>query len=140
MTTGLQLRSRISKAGDLELSLTEATFAEPGPDQVLVKVEASPINPSDLGLLLGPADMSTAKASGSGAGIKIAAKVPNQALPFIAARLDQAMPVGIQFLYQRGRMAYAQIQDSSKILGHRIKYPFRAHKSVMEFHMIVIEV
>ena len=60
----------------------------------MVKVEATPINPSDLGLLLGPADMSTAKASGSGAAIKITAKVPEQALPFIAARLDQAMPVG----------------------------------------------
>ena len=58
-------------------------------------VEATPINPSDLGLLLGPADMSTAKASGSGAAIKITAKVPEQALPFMAARLDQAMPVGI---------------------------------------------
>ena len=38
--------------------------------------------------------MSTAKARGSGAGIKVTAKVPGQALPFIAARLDQAMPVG----------------------------------------------
>ncbi len=93
-TTGLQLRSRISKAGELELSLAEVTTPEPGPDQVVVKVEATPINPSDLGLLLGPADMSTAKASGSGAGIKVTAKVPEQALPFIAARLDQAMPVG----------------------------------------------
>jgi NADPH:quinone reductase-like Zn-dependent oxidoreductase len=94
MTTGLQLRSRISKAGELEVSLTEATLSDPGPDQVLVKVEATPINPSDLGLLLGPADLSTAKTSGSGAGIKVTAKVPAQALPFIAARLDQSMPVG----------------------------------------------
>jgi NADPH:quinone reductase-like Zn-dependent oxidoreductase len=93
-TTGLQLRSRISKGGELELSLAEVTTPEPGPDQVVIKVEATPINPSDLGLLLGPADMSTAKASGSGAGIKITAKVPEQALPFITARLDQAMPVG----------------------------------------------
>jgi len=91
---GLQLRSLIKKSGELELSLTEVLIPEPGPDQVLVKVEATPINPSDLGLLLGPADMSTAKASGSGAAIKITAKVPEQALPFIAARLDQAMPVG----------------------------------------------
>lgn len=92
--TGLQLRSRISKSGELELSLAEVTTPEPGPDQVVVKVEATPINPSDLGLLLGPADMSTAKASGSGAGLKVTAKVPEQALPFLAARLDQAMPVG----------------------------------------------
>jgi NADPH:quinone reductase-like Zn-dependent oxidoreductase len=92
--TGLQLRSQISKGGELELSLSEVTTAEPGPDQVVVKVEATPINPSDLGLLIGPADMSTAKAAGSGAGTKVTAKVPGQALPFIAARLDQAMPVG----------------------------------------------
>src|SRR5499426_2460694 len=93
-TKGLQLRSLIKKSGELELSLPEVSIPEPGPDQVLVKVDATPINPSDLGLLLGPADMSTAKASGSGAAIKITAKVPEQALPFIAARLDQAMPVG----------------------------------------------
>ena len=93
-TKGLQLRSLIKKSGELELSLAEVLIPEPGPDQVLVKVEATPINPSDLGLLLGPADMSTAKAAGSGAAIKITAKVPEQALPFIAARLDQAMPVG----------------------------------------------
>ena len=93
-TKGLQLRSLIKKSGELELSLAEVLIPEPGPDQVLVKVDATPINPSDLGLLLGPADMSTAKASGSGAAIKITAKVPEQALPFIAARLDQALPVG----------------------------------------------
>jgi NADPH:quinone reductase-like Zn-dependent oxidoreductase len=92
--TGLQLRSQISKGGELELSLSEVTTPEPGPDQVVVKVEATPINPSDLGLLIGPADMTTAKAAGSGAGTKVTAKVPGQALPFIAARLDQAMPVG----------------------------------------------
>ncbi|HZX87653.1 MAG TPA: zinc-binding dehydrogenase [Reyranella sp.] len=92
--TGLQLRSQISKGGELELSLSEVTTPEPAPDQVVVKVEATPINPSDLGLLIGPADMSTAKTAGSGAGTKVTAKVPGQALPFIAARLDQAMPVG----------------------------------------------
>lgn len=91
---GLQLRSRISKGGELELSLAEVAIPEPGPEQVVVRVEATPINPSDLGLLLGPADMSAAQVSGSGAAIKVTARVPAQALPFIAARLDQAMPVG----------------------------------------------
>src|SRR4029450_13082854 len=92
--SGLQLRSLISKGGELELSLSEVATPEPGPDQVVVKVEATPINPSDLGLLIGPADMNTAKAAGSGTGVKVTAKVPGQALPFITARLDQAMPVG----------------------------------------------
>jgi NADPH:quinone reductase-like Zn-dependent oxidoreductase len=94
MTTGLQLRSLITKSGELELSLAKIEIPEPGPDQVVIKVEATPINPSDLGLLLGPADMSAATTSGSGEGIVVKAKVSQAALPFLAARLDQAMPVG----------------------------------------------
>lgn len=93
-TTGLQLRSLITKGGELQLSLAKVDLPEPGPDQVLVKVEATPINPSDLGLLLGPADLTTAKASGSGDGITVTAKVPAATLPFLATRLDESMPVG----------------------------------------------
>ncbi len=93
-TTGLQLRSLITKGGELQLSLAKVELPEPGPDQVLVKVEATPINPSDLGLLLGPADLTTAKSSGSGAGITGTAKVPAATLPFLATRLDESMPVG----------------------------------------------
>ena len=92
--SGLQLRSLISKTGDLELSLAKVDVPEPGPDQVVVKVEASPINPSDLGLLLGPADMATFKSSGSGESIKVTAKVPAASLPFLATRLGESMPVG----------------------------------------------
>ena len=94
MTTGLELRSLISKSGELTLSLAKPAIPEPGPEQVVVKVEATPINPSDLGLLLGPADMTTAKSSGSGDGVVVTAKVPEASLPFLSARLDQAMPVG----------------------------------------------
>jgi len=93
-TTGLQLRSLLKKSGELELSLAKVELPEPGPDQVLVKVEATPINPSDLGLLLGPADLSTAAQSGAGDAVKITAKVPAAALPFLATRLDESMPVG----------------------------------------------
>ena len=71
--SGLQLRSLISKDGTLELSLAKVDVPEPGPDQVVVRVEASPINPSDLGLLLGPADMATFKTSGSGESVKVTA-------------------------------------------------------------------
>src|SRR5471032_231992 len=94
MTTGLELRSLITKTGQLELSLAKVAIPEPGPDQVVVKVHASPINPADLGLLTGPADLSQAKASGSGADIKVTAPVPQSTLPFLAARLDESMPVG----------------------------------------------
>ena len=92
--TALELRSKISKSGELELSLAKVPVPEPGPDQVVVKVEGTPINPSDLGLLIGPADPSTFKSSGSGDSVVVTAKVPAAALPMLAARLDKAMPVG----------------------------------------------
>jgi len=92
--SGLQLRSLITKGGELQLSLAKVDLPEPGPDQVLVKVEATPINPSDLGLLLGPADLTTAKSSGSGDGVTVTAKVPAATLPFLTTRLDESMPVG----------------------------------------------
>ena len=92
--TGLVLHTLIKKTGELELSLAKAPVPEPGPDQVVVKVEATPINPSDLGLLLGPADPATMKSTGSGADVKVTGTVPATALPFLTARLDQALPCG----------------------------------------------
>ncbi len=92
--TGLQLRSLVTKDGKLELSLAEVAVPEPGPDDVVIQVEATPINPSDLGLLVGGADMRTAKASGTRERPVITADVPPAALRAMAARLDQSMPVG----------------------------------------------
>ncbi|MFL5296725.1 MAG: zinc-binding dehydrogenase [Phenylobacterium sp.] len=88
--TGLQLRSLIKSSGELELSLATVDVPEPATDEVLVRVEASPINPSDLGLLLGPADISAAKAADG----KVTAPVAPQFLKAMAPRLDQPMPVG----------------------------------------------
>jgi NADPH:quinone reductase-like Zn-dependent oxidoreductase len=92
--TGLQLRSLIKKSGELEISLVNVPIPEPGPDDVVVRVEASPINPSDLGLLVGAADMSTAKASGTKDSPVLTAKVPEAAMRAMAGRLDESMPVG----------------------------------------------
>jgi NADPH:quinone reductase-like Zn-dependent oxidoreductase len=92
--TGLQLRSLLKKSGELEISLAAIPTPEPGPDEVVVRVEGAPINPSDLGLLIGPADMSTAKASGTRESPVVTAKVPEAAMKAMAARLDESMPVG----------------------------------------------
>ncbi|MDM0114730.1 zinc-binding dehydrogenase [Variovorax sp. J22R133] len=94
MTTNLQLRSIITQGGELELSLTNIPMPTPGPDEVLIRVEASPLNPSDLGLLFGAADMSTAKASGAAERPVVTAGVPEAAMRAMAGRLDQSMPVG----------------------------------------------
>lgn len=90
----LQLRSLIKKSGELELSLVKLPVADPAPDEIVVRIEGTPINPSDLGLLVGPADVSTLKTSGSGDGLVTTAVVPEMAMRAMAARVDQAMPVG----------------------------------------------
>src|SRR3984957_10338140 len=92
--TGLQLRSLIKKSGELEISLANVPIPEPSADEVVVRVEASPINPSDLGLLVGAADMTTAKASGTKDAPVITAKVPEAGMRAMAGRLDESMPVG----------------------------------------------
>ena len=92
--SGLQLRSLIKKSGELEISLVNVPVAEPAADEVVVRIEATPINPSDLGLLVGAADMSTAKATGTREAPVIAAKVPDAAMRAMAGRLDESLPVG----------------------------------------------
>jgi len=92
--TGLQLRSLIKNSGELEISLASVPTPEPGPDEVVVRIEASPINPSDLGLLIGAADMTSAKASGTRDAPAITAKVPEAAMKAMAGRLNESMPVG----------------------------------------------
>ena len=92
--SGLQLRSLIKKSGELEISLLNVPTPEPKPEEVVVRVEATPINPSDLGLLTGAADLSTAKVSGTKDSPVVTAKVPEAAMRAMAGRLDESMPVG----------------------------------------------
>jgi NADPH:quinone reductase-like Zn-dependent oxidoreductase len=93
-TTGLQLRSLAKKSGELELSLVQVPVPEPADDEVVVRIEAAPINPSDLGLLLGAADMSTAKLSGTKDLPVVTATIPERFMRAMAGRLDESMPVG----------------------------------------------
>ena len=92
--TGLQLRSTVKKEGVLELSLVSVPTPEPGPDEVVVRIDASPINPSDLGLLFGAAEMSTARASGSAASSVVTASIAPNVMRMLAGRVDQSLPVG----------------------------------------------
>tara|TARA_R110002095_G_scaffold175424_1_gene152856 strand:- start:3127 stop:4251 length:1125 start_codon:yes stop_codon:yes gene_type:complete len=94
MGTGLQLRSLIKDDNTLELSLVEVGTPQPGPDEVLVRVQAAPINPSDLALLLGPADVSTAVAGGTRERPVITATIPREMMAGVASRIGQSMAVG----------------------------------------------
>lgn len=93
-STGLQLRSLVKEDNTLELSLQEVDVPQPGPDEVLVRIEATPINPSDLGLLVGPADMTTARASGTPERPVITADIPESLMRMVKARIGQSLAVG----------------------------------------------
>jgi NADPH:quinone reductase-like Zn-dependent oxidoreductase len=89
--TGREMRTHIDKDGTLTLSLEEVTLGEPGDDEIIVRVEAAPINPSDLGLLIGPADLATLAASDDGA---LRFQVPESRLPSMSGRIGQSLPIG----------------------------------------------
>jgi NADPH:quinone reductase len=91
---GLQLQSLVKESGELELSLKRVSVPEPKDDEVTIRVEATPINPSDIGLLTGPADMRAAKVSRGKDGPLVTAPIPQNLMRVVAARVGQALPVG----------------------------------------------
>lgn len=92
--TALQLRSLVKNTGELELSLVSVPVPTPADNEVLVRIEASPINPSDIGLLFGAADMSTVNVTQGEHGPVATARIPEKGMKAMAARLDMSMPVG----------------------------------------------
>ncbi len=89
-----EIRSLIDADGSLRIWLEDVAIREPAPDEVLVRVEAAPLNPSDQILLLGPADPSTLRQTGPADRPVIEGTVPRERLAAIAGRLGQALPVG----------------------------------------------
>jgi len=94
MPTGLQLLSNIKKSGQLELSLVEVETITPGKGQVLVKMEAAPINPSDMWPLFGPADLRSAELEFNDERKVLTAPVHESVIGMMKSRFDQALPVG----------------------------------------------
>ncbi len=93
-TTGLELRSTLRKDAVLEVRLTRVPVPSPGDDEVVVRVEASPINPSDLGVMFAWADVEAAKAEGSGEDSVVRIPVPAATVAAMPARVDQGLTVG----------------------------------------------
>jgi NADPH2:quinone reductase len=92
--TAHELRSLVTSDGRLKLSIEEAPVPDPGADEVVVRIEAAPLNPSDIINLLGSADVSTLRASGGPGGPAAEADVPAERLAALAGRLDRPIPVG----------------------------------------------
>ncbi|WP_213956433.1 zinc-binding dehydrogenase [Variovorax sp. dw_954] len=92
--SGLQLRSMVRQDAMLELSLVSLAIPDPAPDEVVIRVEASPLNPSDLALLLAGADINSAQASGTVDLPVLTASIPGQAMGALADRVNKPLPVG----------------------------------------------
>jgi len=93
-TSSLQFRSLVKDDNTLELSLAEVMVPDPGPDEVLVRIEAAPLNPSDLALVLGPADVSSARVSGSADSPVVTADIPENLMKMVAGRIGESLPAG----------------------------------------------
>src|SRR6266487_2340391 len=133
--TGLQLRSMARKEGIVELSLVSVPTPEPKPEEVIVRIDASPINPSDQGLLFAGADMSTAKASGTAHNPVVTASIPPAATKAMAGRLEQSLPVGNEgagVVVQAGTSPAAQalMGKTVTILGGAMYSQYRSIKAV----------
>jgi NADPH:quinone reductase-like Zn-dependent oxidoreductase len=87
---GLQLLSTLGEDGRLTIEVVSKAVPTPRKHEVLIRVEAAPINPSDLALLFGPADLASADYSQG----KVVAAMPPAAQQALKARAGQAMPVG----------------------------------------------
>jgi len=132
---GLQLRSLIKPEGLLELSLVSIPTPEPGPDEVVVRVEASPLNPSDLGLLFGGADMSTAVASGTADAPVVTAKIDAPVMAAMAPRVGESLAVGNEgagVVVEAGSSAASQalVGKTVAILGGAMYAQYRCIKAV----------
>ena len=94
MTESRQLRTKITAGGKLELSIENVAMPVPSDDEVVIRIEASPINPSDLGLLIGPADVSTMSISGDESNPFVSMDIPESMMAAMGARIDESLPVG----------------------------------------------
>ena len=92
--SSLELRSLVTEQGTLEISLIDVPILSLASDEVLVRVEAAPINPSDLGLLLAGADVASAMVEGTSERPVFTAPLVGGALRSLAARVGKSLPVG----------------------------------------------
>ena len=130
---GLQLRSLVKDSGELELSLARVATPEPAADEVVLRVEGTPINPSDIGLLFGAADLATLAVSGSGERTVATARIPDAAMKAMAGRLGQSMPVGNEgagtvIAAGSGAAAQALFGKTVAVLGGAMYSQFRTVK------------
>jgi NADPH2:quinone reductase len=132
--TGLQLRSLVKPEGELELSLASIPTPTPVADEVIVRIEATPINPSDIAMLFGAGDIATASLSGSPGQPVVTMKIPQPAMKSMAARVGQSLPVGNEgagVVVAAGESANAQslVGKTVAVLGGAMYTQYRCVKA-----------
>ncbi len=94
MDNALQMHSTLHEDGTLNLSLADVEIPTPADHEVVIRIDASPINPSDLGVLFGAANVDDATTEGEGVASVLSAPVPEYFLPRLKSRIGQALTVG----------------------------------------------
>ena len=132
--SGLQIRSTVKKDGVVEVSIVDAPTPEPKPEEVIVRIDAAPINPSDQGLLFAGADVSTARASGTVDHPVVTASISPAVMKALGGRLEQSLPVGNEgagIVIQAGSSPAAQALTGKTvaILGGAMYAQYRCIKA-----------
>jgi NADPH:quinone reductase len=128
--TNLTMLTLVKDSGELEITLVRKPMPVPRDHEVLVKILATPINPSDLGLLVGAADMSTARASERDGLPVVTANVPPAGMRAMAGRVGEALPLGNEgcgIVVQAGASPEAQalIGKTVALIGGEIYAEYR---------------
>ena len=131
-----QMLSTVSNTGELRLALTEVDMPTPGPDEVVIKIEATPINPSDLGVMFGWSTMTEASSSGSGKDSVLTAPVSPQGMQIMKARIDQSLPVGNEgagtvVAVGDGELATSLMDKTVAVMGGGMYAEYRCVKANM---------
>ncbi|MEO0881295.1 MAG: zinc-binding dehydrogenase [Pseudomonadota bacterium] len=134
--TYLQMVSTVTAGGELRMELVQKDMPQPKPGQIIVRVEATPINPSDHGVMFGWSNMAAAASSGSGKDTVLTAPVPDQGMRVMKARIDQALPVGNEgagTVVAAGEGDYAQslIGKTVAVMGGGMYAQYRAVDAMM---------
>lgn len=114
--TGREIGSTIDEDGVITIAVRDVAVPDPGDDEIVVRVEAAPINPSDLALLLGPADASTLTPGGSADYPTLSGKIPPARLAGVRGRLGITMPVG----NEGAGIVVAGGANASSLVGKRV--------------------
>ena len=93
-STYLQMLSTVTEGAELRMELVEKPFPTPKPHEVVIRVEATPINPSDQGVMFGWSNMTNASSTGEGVKTVLTAPVTPQGMGIMKARIGQNLPVG----------------------------------------------